>query len=306
MDFEVVDNCPVPRKLAHEVRALKAETGAVLNSCDRSSDAEPLLRRFGKHSQRELYQNFLRDPAHWNPANPPGFSTHERRNDGKAYPGTRGARLSYWQVGMDWSDPSKIIRAAAKRGWIVTTTYPDSAREVQHVNFRKDPEHDIVLRRGSSGREVEKLTRALARITSPKDAEPYLERAQSRYDKVVEAAVTRFQRDFRQCVDGVYGPQTATQLAVTLREQKEREERLYKRGDGGPEVKRLTKALATLESEDGESYLKQARARYDQVVEAAVRRFQADHKLKADGIFGPMTRKQLYRALDKAKDPKKS
>jgi hypothetical protein len=40
-----------------------------------------------------------------NPANGPGQSTHERRNDGIAYPGPVGEQLEYWQVGMDWDNP---------------------------------------------------------------------------------------------------------------------------------------------------------------------------------------------------------
>ena len=75
-----------------------------------------------------------------NPANRPGQSTHERRNDGIAYPGPVGEQLEYWQVGMDWDNPPAAMAAAHKLGWIATTTYPLSAHETQHVNFRKEPE----------------------------------------------------------------------------------------------------------------------------------------------------------------------
>ncbi len=102
IEFDVIDRCPVPRALADEVRFLKQKTGATLNSCDRSPEAEPLLRANGKKTQEKLHAEFL---AGGTPANKPGFSTHERRNDGTAYPGRRGARLEDWQVGMDWSPP---------------------------------------------------------------------------------------------------------------------------------------------------------------------------------------------------------
>ncbi|HWM13208.1 MAG TPA: hypothetical protein VNO56_01865, partial [Gaiellaceae bacterium] len=54
IEFEIIDNCPVPQALADEVLALKQKTGAALNSCDRSPEAEPFLKRLGKMSQRQL------------------------------------------------------------------------------------------------------------------------------------------------------------------------------------------------------------------------------------------------------------
>ena len=82
IEFDVIDRCPVPRGLADEIRLLKEKTGSTLNSCDRSSEAEPLLRANRKKSQRELFE--LAQKGLGNPANPPGFSTHERRNDGES------------------------------------------------------------------------------------------------------------------------------------------------------------------------------------------------------------------------------
>ena len=49
IEFDVIDGCPVPRVLGDEIRFLKKKTGATLNSCDRSPEAEPLLK-----SQREV------------------------------------------------------------------------------------------------------------------------------------------------------------------------------------------------------------------------------------------------------------
>ncbi len=59
MEFVVIDNCPVPSQLANDIQRIKALSGAHLNSCDRSPEAEPVLRKCGKHSQRELYEMFL-------------------------------------------------------------------------------------------------------------------------------------------------------------------------------------------------------------------------------------------------------
>lgn len=298
-EFEIIDNCPVPRELADEIRVLKQRTGATLNSCDRSPEAEPTLRRLGKMSQRQLFEGFVQGRPGFNPANPPGRSTHERRNDGAAYPGRAGSRLEDWQVGMDWSDPQGIVKAASKRRWIVTVTYPTNAREAHHLNFRKAPELTITLKRGNKGKRVVELTEMLARLRSPKTGEPYLEQPQTVYDKPVVAAVKRFQEDYHQKVDGKVASQTATQLAVALREQKQRERRLYERGDRGVEVERLTKALVLLRDQEGEPYLKKSRERFDRWTEDAVTRFQAEHRLDDDGVFGPKTRTKLYRALER-------
>jgi Putative peptidoglycan binding domain len=305
IEFELIDNCPVPKEIADEVRLLKERTGSTLNSCDRSSEAESLLRRCGKKSQRQLYDGWVKRLPGYNPANPPGYSTHERRNDGSAYPLRRGARLEDWQVGMDWSPPQPVVREASKRGWIVTVTYPTDSREAHHLNFRKAPELEVALQEGNVGKRVKELTEKLAQLRSPKTLEPYLQKAHWRYDKFVVAAVRRFQADYHQKRDGKFGSQTATQLVVALRDQKERERRTYERGDRGPEVERMTKALAVVVDREGEPYLKRTYERYNKWVEIAVTRFQAEHRLDDDGVFGPKTRRKLYRVLEKQTESRK-
>ena len=300
IEFDVIDGCPVPRVLGDELRLLKEKTGATLSSCDRSPEAEPLLKKHGKKSQAQLFEESKHGG---NDANPPGFSTHERRNDGTAYPGRRGSRLEEWQVGMDWNLPSAVVRAATKRGWIVTVTYPNNPEEAQHLNFRKAPEFEIDLKKGDTGKRVQEMTQKLANLRSPKTAEPYLEQAHFRYDRFVVAAVRRFQADYQQKQDGKFGSQTATQLEVALREQKEREKRDYKRGDRGPEVFRLSRALSIVVDPKGKPYLKRPHPRYDKFVEAAVTRFQTDRKIKDDGVFGRKTRGTLYRVLARQTEP---
>lgn len=303
IEFDIVDRCPVPRELADELRLLKEKTGSSLNSCDRSPEAGPLLKKHGKKTQAQLFEESKHGG---NDANRPGFSTHERRNDGTAYPGRRGALLEYWQVGMDWTPSKPVVREASKRGWIVTVTYPNSTEEAHHLNFRKEPEFEIELKKGDTGKRVKEFTQQLANLRSPKTTEPYLEQSHFRYDKFVVAAVRRFQADYHQKRDGQFGSQTATQLAVALREQKERERRDYKRGDRGPEVVRLTKALTVIVDPKGKPYLKRPHPRYDKFVEAAVKRFQSDRKMKDDdGVFGRKTRGTLYRVLARQTEPPK-
>ncbi len=221
MEFAIIDNCPVPKELADEVIAIKADSGAGLNSCDRSPEAEPILERCGKQSQAQLYDGFRRGLPGFNPANPPGKSTHERRNDGVAYPGKPGDQLEYWQIGMDWNNPPAVIKSAAKRGWIVTTTYPGSSRETQHLNFRKEPERkDPKLQFGNEGPNVKRMSGILTAIRSPVDHQHYLPEAFPHFGPKVKAAVERFQKDHHQKVDGVCDQQTWTQLHVALRAHK--------------------------------------------------------------------------------------
>jgi hypothetical protein len=139
--YAVVAHCPVPKQLAPFLHELLQASGASLQSCYRGADAESLLRELGKMSQTDLYEGWINKRPGFNPANPPGFSTHELRNDGEAYRVPRGAKLKWWQVGLDVDDAhvQAFIAAAAKRGWKVARTYPSSHSEYHHVNFRKPP-----------------------------------------------------------------------------------------------------------------------------------------------------------------------
>ena len=223
MKFEIIDQCPVPRQLAPALRRIKARSGCTINSCDRSPEAEPYLRRYGKLSQRQLYEGWTQRRPGFNPANPPGFSTHERRNDGVAYPGPRGARLPYWAVGIDCSNSSALIAAARAEGFYAVLTYPSNPRESHHVNFRREPRMRLAhqpLRRGSRGPRVVQLTRKLSRLRSPADGKPYLDGRRRVFDAATEGALRRFQEEHHQAVDGIYGPQSARQLAASLRRQK--------------------------------------------------------------------------------------
>ena len=225
MKFEMIDNCPVPASLAPVILEIKRRTGATLNSCDRSPEAEPFLKRCkpAKMSQRELYEGFRLGKPGFNPANPPGQSTHERRNDGVAYPGPARFPLAYWCVGMDWENADGVIEAAAALGFTSTRTYPLSAREQHHLNFRKEPKLRLVkaLRLGSKGYRVARMTQRLASILDA-GGKPYLPRGQGVFDATVESALRRFQADWGQEVDGVYGEQSSRQLGVAFRAAKEK------------------------------------------------------------------------------------
>jgi hypothetical protein len=139
--YVVVQGCPCPAPFAPFLEATLGASGSTLNSCYRGADAEALLHKFGKRSQTELFRAWTERLPGANPANPPGESTHELRNDGKAYSGPARGKLKWWQCGIDVndSDVQRFIAAAKKRGWVVSQTYPLSKTEFHHVNFRKPP-----------------------------------------------------------------------------------------------------------------------------------------------------------------------
>jgi hypothetical protein len=139
--YVIVNRVPVPRRLAKTIRLLLRESGATLESCYRGRDAERLLHRYGHSSQRELYDGWRRHLPGFNPANPPGFSTHELRSDGSAYPHVpRGGKLSWWQVGLDIDDlhVDRFIAAGRRHGVSIWRPYPGGS-EHHHVNLHRPP-----------------------------------------------------------------------------------------------------------------------------------------------------------------------
>jgi peptidoglycan hydrolase-like protein with peptidoglycan-binding domain len=225
--YVLVDCCPVPAKLAPVLKACLADSGATLQSCYRANDARALLHRCGKHSQTELYNGWLRRLPGYNPANPPSRSTHELRSDGVAYRGPVGRRLLWWQCGIDIDDHhvQAFIKAAAKRGFRVTVTYPSSRSEYHHVNFRKAPIARFVeLGHGSRGVRVRLMTRWLAYIRRPNGTR-YLRKSTGVFDSDVAKALKLFQKDHHQKADGIYGAQTSAQLKASVRYWKTRKDR---------------------------------------------------------------------------------
>jgi peptidoglycan hydrolase-like protein with peptidoglycan-binding domain len=221
------------------VARISVRAEAPIESCARERRAEPLLRRIGKMSQRQLYecaQAKIRTGVcppgchgNCNPANPPGRSTHERRNDGIAYGWwPPGLLLPVWGRGIDVRrDRVAAFCAEARReGFTVTVTYPGSPSESQHVNFRKRPRisYWVVrpLRRGMRGgrRRVTGLLRVLMSARGHR----YLsfKHPRERFDGAVEAAVKAFQRDHHQTADGVVGVHTIRAMEAAYRAQRKR------------------------------------------------------------------------------------
>jgi hypothetical protein len=138
-DFRTVQNCPVGKLQGPFIAIIANDAKATVNSIYRGTDAEPILARHGKHSQRQLYEMFL--AGRGAPANPPGFSTHEQKSDGVAYPTIpRGHDLAWWQVGFDVNDSDVVncIRVAGHHGWHLWRPYHSGA-EFHHLNFAQEP-----------------------------------------------------------------------------------------------------------------------------------------------------------------------
>jgi hypothetical protein len=75
--------------------------------------------------------------------------------------------------------------------------------------------------------------------------------------------------------------------------------RLVRRGDSGELVERITKRLSVVCSRrTGRPYLDGARRRFDAEAEAALKEFQRDHRLDADGVFGAKSARALNRAVE--------
>ncbi len=136
----LVQKCAVYSDIAPYISIVTTDVHATVNSIYRGDAAAWLLHRYGKHTQREIYQEWLNGQEP-NPANPPGFSTHELFSDGVAYPSVhRGAPLAWWQQGFDCddSDVDYVIAQAATHGWSLFRPY-SSGSEAHHVNFRSCP-----------------------------------------------------------------------------------------------------------------------------------------------------------------------
>ena len=203
------------------VAAISARADAPISSCAREQAAEPFLRELGKMSQQQLFDcsvafkktKLCPDHCHGNcrAANPPGRSTHERFNDGKAYRfWVPGFRLPVWGRGIDVQiDRVGAFCAEARReGFTVTLTYPGSSDEAQHVNFRKKPKIDIwsirPLRQGMSGPRVRLVVRLLWAIRDPQTDKRYLDphlHPHGKFTAQVAAAVKAFQHDHHQPVN---------------------------------------------------------------------------------------------------------
>lgn len=123
--------------------ARKHGWNGVVNSADRRKG---VAERYGKMSQAALYAGWIAGRAGFNPANPPGRSTHELRSDGAAYRGPAGRPLSWWQLGLDVSNADQLLGVLNRLGYDAFRPY-SSGSEAHHINLRKSPRRRLIKRR---------------------------------------------------------------------------------------------------------------------------------------------------------------
>jgi len=133
--YAVIDGCPCPKPMYPLLRKLQRDVGIdpLYNSIYRGDDVASILHRFGKHTQRELFNELPPGVA-----NPPDRGSHILRGDGNV--GVLFSKLPWWRCGIDISDAyvDTVIAAAAKHGWKLYRPY-SSGSEYHHVNFAKKP-----------------------------------------------------------------------------------------------------------------------------------------------------------------------
>lgn len=220
MKFVVIDHCPAPARMGPVLRVIHDDVvghnGTLYNSIYRGEDAARILHAQNppKKTQGEI---FATSPP--GVANPPGQSTHELYNDGIAYRGWRGQKLrSYWKVGIDVNDV--LVKAAMfhadKHGWILTQTYPGSAVEFHHLNFRRKPRYFKVLKRGSRGTRVRWVQKRLKELGD----DHHRPVKGGHFDRNTELNLMILQRHWNLKPDGVYGPHTSTVLKKAIRKHR--------------------------------------------------------------------------------------
>jgi hypothetical protein len=158
-DFCIIQGHPAPVDIAPYIAILIEDTGAEVDGIYRGQDAYELLKAHGHYSQSEVYyadeetrqrQGTLRS------LNAPGYSTHELRSDGEAYPYVpRGEPLEWWQLGfgVDLDHSDAVVACGKSYGWKLFHPY-----EIfhDHINFREPPQvwHTAVMARILSLRET--------------------------------------------------------------------------------------------------------------------------------------------------------
>lgn len=137
-----------------------------------------------------------------------------------AVPGTSNHGLG---LCVDLKEPwmrAWIDEHGAEYGWKKT----EAPSEWWHVNFVGGvdfPSFEL-MKKGSDGKRVERITKRLAFIHQP-GGDAYLDRAYENFKQPVEDAVKKFQKDQKLGSDGVIGPKTAARInAVFHRQYEER------------------------------------------------------------------------------------
>lgn len=130
------DGTPVFRGLARMLQdARKNGWSGSLTSADRRRGVP---EKYGKLSQYALYMGWLARRPGFNPANPPGYSTHELRT-------ASGRPLPWWGLGMDVTESDELVRVLNRLGYSAYKPY-SSPSEQHHINLRRNPRRNLIKR----------------------------------------------------------------------------------------------------------------------------------------------------------------
>ena len=155
-----------------------------------------------------------------------------------------------------------------------------------------------LLKHGSAGGDVKQLQQHLIQLGY--DLGKW--GADGEFGDATEIAVKAFQRKNGLDADGQYGKKTHEALIAAVKanssEEKPLGERLLKRGSAGGDVKQLQQYLIQLGYDLGKWG---ADGEFGDATELAVKAFQKDSALEADGQYGEKTHEALLQALEHEK-----
>ena len=156
-----------------------------------------------------------------------------------------------------------------------------------------------LLKHGAEGADVKQLQQYLIQL----DYDLGRWGADGEFGDATELAVKAFQKDKGLDADGQYGKKTHTALIAAAKENRREGatlgNRLLKRGSEGADVKQLQQYLVQMGYDMGKWG---ADGEFGGATELAVRAFQKDSALEADGQYGEKTHEALLQALEREKD----
>ena len=156
-----------------------------------------------------------------------------------------------------------------------------------------------LLRHGSAGEDVKQLQQYLIQLGY--DLGKW--GADGEFGDATELAVKDFQKKNGLEADGQYGKKTHAALIAAVKtnssEEKTLGNRLLKRGSVGGDVKQLQQYLIQLGYDLGKWG---ADGEFGGATELAVKAFQKDSALAADGQYGEKTHEAMLQALEREKD----
>lgn len=153
-----------------------------------------------------------------------------------------------------------------------------------------------VLRSGMQSSAVQRLQEDLKALGYFKGT------STGHYGDLTKEAVRRFQKKYGLSADGVAGPRTLSQLAAllggapaagTTLVPSDGSATLLKEGMSGDAVRALQENLKTLDY-----YTGAVTGSYGRLTKEAVRLFQRDHDLSADGVAGPRTLDKIFEEMN--------